>query len=1097
MQNLKSIVTTFFLYVFFSGNSQGLVQNSNSQGQAQNDTNAPEYQSLVAIYESTDGANWNRPWNLNAPYSDWEGVEITCYDTPEWNGGYLYVTTSTSTNTVIQDMVEINVVEGGLDFSDWSFGLYENIYGTGKAEGDFKMSSCSGELEIYGDTDTYGDKWEFDLSINGDELTIVWENYTYADGQENGTTVIQIPDLASKISEGRDVLTGLNLEDNNLTGSLSSEIGNLKYLQWLQLSDNKLDNEGLSFLDSLTNLDYLSLRNNLFSGTISSENLKSIRDLDLSENQFTGSIPVLECDQEGARCPYYYNISNNNFTGAIPPEFFRAGYYFQEIDISNNEGLTGSIPNEIKYLRDLNFFKFDGTNLCQPENPSYQQWVFERFKYDDGREYISNNVFCEIPSINLSVNFSSRSNGDAAIVSATLSEMAYNDVRINITPSGTAQLGIDYDLLGGIQTVFGDPVTVIDSTRFPSDSTGNYIWGMAIDSDGNIYVSDYGSSVVKYAPGEAVGEIVAGGNGAGSELNQLNRPRGIALDSEGNLYVADYANFRVTKWVPGASEGVVVAGGYGADSIRLLQFPRDVFVDNLGNLYVAHFDSGGVVTKWASGASEGEVVAGGNGSGEAPNQLNALFGGLLVDATGNVYVSDQYNYRIQKWAPGASEGITIAGGNGWGSAPDQLDAPYDFALGPEGDLYVNDRWNNRIQVWEPGSSEGYTLFDARQFSGSSTQTQFPVSLVLAPNGNLYIGDTGNDRVLELVLSKSSGMMIRRGASQGHMTVSVPEAPSIIDAKSIVLTGDVSSGETMGPEDEVLISLYDGTPLTMKINASNADGPVLDGTVTDDKSLTVTFSTNRATDNFDLEDVTSVGGGFITLSPLSDMIYTGIFQPYVDSDTISISVLTSAFTDTLGNDNDASNQFNWIYDGNDEPVILAFNCTFPENIANGSIVGVIEAMDPDGDVLSYAITSGNENGIFELDSKTGELKVLDNTLLDFELNPTLELMIEVSDGLSTTGATLNIILTDVLNEDDDETTLSISEAAHMIFPNPSNGIINIQMPEFKKATIYTLAGKKVLSSNELRTDISDLGKGVYIIKLEDLNGTSMTTKLVRE
>ena len=49
------------------------------------------------------------------------------------------------------------------------------------------------------------------------------------------------------------------------------------------------------------------------------------------------------------------------------------------------------------------------------------------------------------------------------------------------------------------------------------------------------------------------------------------------------------------------------------------------------------------------------------------------------------------------------------------------------------------------------------------------------------------------------------MMIRRGASQGHMTVSVPEAPSIIDAKSIVLTGDVSSGETMGPEDEVLIS----------------------------------------------------------------------------------------------------------------------------------------------------------------------------------------------------------------------------------------------------------------------------------------------------
>ena len=1060
-----------------------------------NDTSSLAYQALIALYESTDGANWERPWELNTPFLDWEGVESKCLNDPEFEGSYVYETTkmiaAEDMETSITGNVDIKIMEdGSLDFSDWSFGWYQNFYGCCVANGDFSMSTCNGELEINGSVDEYGDTWTFEHNIDGDELTIVWVNVTYAEETESGTTVITIPNLAAKISDRRYIVTELFLDYNNLQGSLPSELGNLKDLQILHLSNNKLNNEGLAVLDSLTNIRSLDLSDNLFSGAVSSSEFFNVKRLNLSGNEFIGDIPKLEGSYAD-----YYDISDNNFTGSIPRNFVNQNY--RTLDFSGNEGLTGSIPFEIANLDDLRFFKFDGTNLCEPADENYQNWKNRIQVREDGM-YLGNDLICKLPSINLSVDFSSISNGDSAIVSATLSEVAYRDTKISLVPSGTAQLGIDYDLLGGIQTVLGDPVTVIDTTRFPSDSTGTYIWGMAIDSDGNIYVSDNGSSVTKYAPGEAIGEIVAGGNGMGSNLNQLMGSKGIALDSEGNLYVAERFNNRVTKWVPGASEGVVVAGGYGADSILLLRYPTDVFVDNLGGLYVAHRDSGGMVTKWAPGASEGVLVAGGNGGGSAPNQLGNLFGGLLVDDTGNVYVSDQNNNRIQKWALGASEGITIAGGNGMGIAANQLDWPYEFDFGPEGNLYINDRFNNRIQVWEPGSSEGYTLLDGGDLNGSSrTQLGAPVSLAFGPNGNLYIGDTGNDRVLELVLLKSGGMIIRKGASEGQIIVSTAQAPSIVDAKSIILTGNVSMGGTMGSEDEVLISLYDGTPLTMQINASNADGPLLDGTTTDDKSLTVTFTANRATNNFNLEDVTSMGGGFITLSPLSDMIYTGTFQPFIDSDTISINVLNSAFTDTLGNDNDASNQFNWIYDGNDEPIILAFNCTFPENIANGSIVGVIEAMDPDGDVLSYAITSGNENGIFELDSNTGELKVLDNTLLDFELNPTLELMIEVSDGLSTTGATLNINLTDVLNEDDDETTLSISEAAHMIFPNPSNGIINIQMPEFKKATIYTLAGKKVLSSNELRTDISDLGKGVYIIKLEDLNGTSMTTKLVRE
>jgi gliding motility-associated-like protein len=53
------------------------------------------------------------------------------------------------------------------------------------------------------------------------------------------------------------------------------------------------------------------------------------------------------------------------------------------------------------------------------------------------------------------------------------------------------------------------------------------------------------------------------------------------------------------------------------------------------------------------------IVAGGNGYGSGPSQLDESFN-VFVDNSGNVDVSDWSNQRVQKWAPGATEGITVA-----------------------------------------------------------------------------------------------------------------------------------------------------------------------------------------------------------------------------------------------------------------------------------------------------------------------------------------------------------------------------------------------------------------------------------------------------
>ncbi|CAF4231569.1 unnamed protein product [Rotaria sordida] len=176
-----------------------------------------------------------------------------------------------------------------------------------------------------------------------------------------------------------------------------------------------------------------------------------------------------------------------------------------------------------------------------------------------------------------------------------------------------------------------------------------WCWGLAMDGQRYLYISDTNKHEVRrYQIGDKNGTIVAGGNGEGVGLNQLNFPTYIFVDQQQTVYVSDNENHRVMKWNKGVKEGIVVAGGQRkGNALTQLSNPNGLFVDTLGTIYVADSHNHRVM-RWSKGAKRGTVIVGGNGGGKEANQFTCPVG-LSFDRHGNLYVADYWNHRVQRF----------------------------------------------------------------------------------------------------------------------------------------------------------------------------------------------------------------------------------------------------------------------------------------------------------------------------------------------------------------------------------------------------------------------------------------------------------------
>jgi sugar lactone lactonase YvrE len=178
--------------------------------------------------------------------------------------------------------------------------------------------------------------------------------------------------------------------------------------------------------------------------------------------------------------------------------------------------------------------------------------------------------------------------------------------------------------------------------------------GIARDSSsGTLYIADYGNHrVMQYLTGALSGTVVVGGNGAGTGVRQLYHPRGLYFDTSTNsLLIANNYAHNIVRWTLGANSWTLVAGsasGTPGNTSTMLNYPTDVVLDSLGNMYIS--DEGNHrIQFFLSGQSNGTTIAGVTGIPRNSSELLYTPSSLAIDSQFNIYVTDYYNHRVQKF----------------------------------------------------------------------------------------------------------------------------------------------------------------------------------------------------------------------------------------------------------------------------------------------------------------------------------------------------------------------------------------------------------------------------------------------------------------
>ncbi len=419
----------------------------------------------------------------------------------------------------------------------------------------------------------------------------------------------------------------------------------------------------------------------------------------------------------------------------------------------------------------------------------------------------------------------------------------------------------------------------------------SYPSGLAFDGAGNLYIADRNNHRIRRVSAAGVITTFAGngqggfaGDGGPAASAVLAYPSGVAVDSSGNVYISDTGNARIRKV---STSGVIttIAGtstaGYTGDGASALNAtlsnPTGLAFDSSGNLYIA--DSSNNVVRMIDKSGVIRTVAGsakptGGDGGPAVNASLASPAAIILDNAGNLYITDTHNSRVRfvntsgTISTIAGTGISGFSGDGGLATLAQMEFTSGLALDGNGTLYISDEDNNRIRALL-SAAPSFTAAPATvTFSAVAGGTPSPTQTlaIAATVSNPILNATGlafTAAVSDpwIVLNVSGGTMpanlsvsidptsLSPGSYTGSVTITSPFAsPSV---RKITVTASISTG----------------TAPKVSLSAPSLTFAVTQGAAASSQTLKIANAGSGAL-TYTVSAVTKTGGSWLALSAAS-------------------------------------------------------------------------------------------------------------------------------------------------------------------------------------------------------------------------------------
>jgi hypothetical protein len=340
----------------------------------------------------------------------------------------------------------------------------------------------------------------------------------------------------------------------------------------------------------------------------------------------------------------------------------------------------------------------------------------------------------------------------------------------------------------------------------------DYTSGGAFDAAGNLYIADAANNTIRKIAPDGTTSTFAGLAGSSGSVDgkggvaRFNTPYGLAFDSSGNLFVADRNNYTIRKITPDGTVSTfaglagVTGSTDGAGSSARFNWPAFPAVDRSNNVYIADQSNStirkitptGTVTTLAGSPGQ---FASTDGTGSAARFNNPS--SVAVDATGNVYVTDNGNSTIRKITPTGTvttfAGVASSTGStdGTGSVA-RFNHPHGIAVDGSGNVYVTDNLNDTVRKITPAA--GVTTLAGSALSAGSTDGIGNSARFNTPGG-VAVNDIGG-----MVLAQTGGIYVTSGS-----IVSTVIAPSPFEQWGVLSYADDVSGSGTAVTVDVLDS----------------------------------------------------------------------------------------------------------------------------------------------------------------------------------------------------------------------------------------------------------------------------------------------------